>query len=288
MDASIWFAIGAFAGADFAAGMGTGMGACDVAYLAAIIGAGLMLQRLGSRWARFPLAIGQLWLFCQFGGLLTYAVMGATPPHPLADATLARWDAALGFDWMAWHHTVTPIRPLLHYAYNSVPVQVPVLLALACWRREPGRIDDLIMATILSVILVTVGMWFLPAIGAWSHFGIGIEPWRDTILALRAGTIGAVGDTVGIVTFPSFHAACAVLLAWTARGWRGWFPVFVILDAVMALSAMTEGAHYGVDVVAGLVTAGVAIALVWAMRSMRPLLAAGMVAGWRPRPAVTT
>lgn len=285
MDTAIWFAIGGMAGADVAAGMGTGMGARDVAYLAAILSAGFMLQRLQSRWARFPLAVAQLWLFCQFGGLLTYAVMGATP-HPLADATLARWDSALGFDWMAWHDAVTPIRPLLHYAYNSVPVQVPVLLAIACWRREPGRIDDLLMGAIVSVAIVTTGMWFLPAVGAWSHFGIGIEPWRETILALKAHSMGAVGDTIGIVTFPSFHAACAVLLAWTARGWRV-FPVFVTLDAIMALSAMTEGAHYATDVVAGLVTAGVAIALVRAMRSMPPLLAAGLAIGWRPRPAAT-
>jgi hypothetical protein len=292
METAIWTCIGALAGADFVllpeAGLtGGGMGAGAITYLVVITAIGFALQHLGSRWARFPLAVAQFWLFAHFGGLLTYAAMAATP-HPLADAMLARWDAAIGFDWVAWFHATRPFRVVLHHAYNSIFWQLLVLLALAGWRREPNRIDDLLVATILSVALVTIGMWFAPAVGAWSFHGVGVEPWRATILALHGHTLTTAADSVGIITFPSFHATCAVLLAWTARGWRGWFPLFVILNAAMAISAASEGAHYGVDVLAGLVVAGVAIALVWAMRSVRPLPAAWKAMGWRPRPAITT
>ena len=46
-------------------------------------------------------------------------------------------------------------------------------------------------------------------------------------------------------------------------------PVFVVVNAAVALSAMTEGAHYGVDVLAGLATAGLVTVLVNAMQTVR-------------------
>jgi len=104
-------------------------------------------------------------------------------------------------------------------------------------------------------------MVLLPAVGAWSQHGVGIvEPWRADILALRSHALLTIGQTEGIITFPSFHATLGVLLANMARG-RKWFLPVLVLNLLLIASVMSEGSHYAVDMVSGLVLAWVALAM---------------------------
>jgi membrane-associated phospholipid phosphatase len=70
----------------------------------------------------------------------------------------------------------------------------------------------------------------------------------------------------GIVTFPSFHAAAAVLLAWAASGIPFLRYPMIALNFLMLISAIPIGGHYAIDVIAGSLVAAVSIvaARVWA------------------------
>jgi membrane-associated phospholipid phosphatase len=68
-----------------------------------------------------------------------------------------------------------------------------------------------------------------------------------------------VSRTQGIVAFPSFHTVAGVLLANMARG-RKWFLPVLALNVLMIVSVMSEGAHFAVDMLSGLICACVAIA----------------------------
>lgn len=216
--------------------------------------------------ARVLRAIVQFILIAQTFNRLSYALMASTP-FPLADDLLSHWDSILGFDWLAWYDlsSVEPFKTPLHLAYRSIPVQV---LVLCLWygHADRGRIDELLMAVIFSLPFVLAGMVTLPGVGAWTHYGVGVEPWRDTIMALHSHTMTGIGDTMGIITFPSFHTVSAVLLTWMARRSKLFAPVLV-LNGFMLASTPSQGAHYGVDVLAGLITAGVAIGLVRAFQT---------------------
>jgi PAP2 superfamily len=236
----------------------------------------LMRRRYPST-ARLFEAFAQILAFCQVGGYLTYGAMAASP-FPLADGLLSRADAALGFDWLAWFMWVQH-HPALHWmlstAYASVPLQVAVLLVYFAYT-DTKRIDEMVLGTIISIGIIVPGMVLLPALGAWSQHGVGLaQPWRGAILALRSHTLLTVGATQGIVTFPSFHTASAVLLANMARG-RKWFLPVLVLNAMVIASVMSEGAHYGVDMLSGLAVALIAIAasrsiLAWCSLGRRSL-----------------
>ena len=64
----------------------------------------------------------------------------------------------------------------------------------------------------------------------------------------------------GIISFPSFHATCAVLTPLALRRERVVFYPLVLLDAFMLCSVVTEGAHYVTDALAG---AAVALLALW-------------------------
>ena len=72
--------------------------------------------------------------------------------------------------------------------------------------------------------------------------------------------IGADALT-GLVTFPSFHACAALLFTWAVAPIRGARAVTVTLNAAMLVATPFCGAHYLVDVIAGLALGAGALAV---------------------------
>lgn len=173
---------------------------------------------------------------------------------PLRDAALARADAALGFDWDAWTrgaHAHPAVALVLAAAYASM---VPQLAAAALYlglRRQP----DLLLGTMVVSGAVTIALsGLVPALGHLPH-----APHVPDFLALRAHTMRTIdlARLQGLISFPSYHAALAVVLIvalWSDRVLR-W--AVLALDAVMLLATISEGGHYLIDVVAGV---GIALA----------------------------
>ena len=64
----------------------------------------------------------------------------------------------------------------------------------------------------------------------------------------------------GLITFPSFHAAGAVLLAWGFRSVPLLGIPFVALNIAMLATIPVIGSHYFVDVIGGIAVAALAIA----------------------------
>ena len=260
----IWLLIALTGAVDYALLKSLGMSVVVEPGAAILFLALLCLTALFDRYlpsvSRLTRAFAQLMAFAEVGGWLTYAAMAASP-FPLADKMLSHADAALGFDWVAWYDWVQAhplFEQVLSIAYGSIPYQLVALLFCACYA-DTKRVDELIIAAILSGAAVSIGMVFFPAIGAWTQHGIGrIEPWRQDILALRDHAILTVDHTQGIVTFPSFHTVCAVLLANTVRGRKLFIPILLV-NVAMIVSVMSEGAHYGVDMLGGLVVAWLSI-----------------------------
>ena len=63
----------------------------------------------------------------------------------------------------------------------------------------------------------------------------------------------------GIVTFPSFHAASAVLYTWALWPLRWSRPLVVLVNGVMLAATPLNGGHYFIDVIAGVAIAVSAI-----------------------------
>jgi hypothetical protein len=212
--------------------------------------------------AHIALTFAQIVAFAQAGTYLTYVVVAMTP-FPLADAVLARADAFLGFDWRAWFMWVQDHQTLhwiLARAYASIPLQLLVLIVYFAFA-DAERLDELMLGAIITIVLTLPGLIFLPAVGAWTGHGVGLnEPWKHDILALRAHELLVVANTQGIITCPSFHAASAVLLANMARRRRIFLPI-LLLNIVMIASVMSEGAHYFVDMLSGVFVALAAIVI---------------------------
>lgn len=230
---------------------------------------------------------------------LTY-VAGAMS-FPLQDANLLAIDRAMGIDWVAYVNYVNE-RPLLAtwlgYGYTMIrwPIfAIPAVLA-AVYRFE--RLQEFMFAFSIALIVTTAISIFVPAIGAYQH--IGIDPASLQNLDLRAYT-DFLRDFVpvrdgglrtlellnlsGIVYFPSFHAGSAILYTWALWPVRWIRPFAVLANAAMIAATPVDGAHYFIDVIAGIALAVFSIVLAKALG--RRLGAHDVAARPSPKLAVT-
>jgi hypothetical protein len=204
---------------------------------------------------------------------LTY--VAAAVNFPLQDANLLAVDRALGLDWEAYVRFVND-HPLmaawLSYGYTMIrwPIfAIPVVLVAAHRYR---RVEEFTLAFALALIATTIVSALVPAIGVYQQIGLdpatlpNLDPraYLDQVRDLdpvRAGALRHLDlfGLAGIVTFPSFHAASAVLYAWAFWPVRWMRPIAVIANGAMLASTPIDGGHYFIDLAAGIAVAVLAI-----------------------------
>lgn len=205
---------------------------------------------------------------------LTY--VAASAALPIQDASLLAIDRALGLDWAGYVGYVDArpaLAALMNCGYGMIrwPIfAIPVVLsAMGRYR----RIEEFTFAFGLALFVTTLISGLVPAIGVYQEIGLDpavlkhIDPaaYLDQLRDLpptRAGTLRQLEllNLGGIVTFPSFHAASAVLYTWALWPLRWARPLVVVVNGVMLAATPLNGGHYFVDVFAGVAIAVAAIA----------------------------
>lgn len=229
---------------------------------------------------------GQILLIPLLMTPMTY--IAASADLPLRDASLAALDRALALDWPAYfavmskYHIVV-VGSVLGYSMIGWPLfGVPLVLGLT---RRYRRLQEFTLAFALALIVTTAISALMPAIGIYdahaftrSDAVFSSEAYLDHLRDfphVRDGTLRVLDliNLTGIVTFPSFHAAAAIIYLWAF--WAVWWmrPIALLANGGMLLATPFIGGHYFVDVFAGMAVAAAAI------------LAARQIADWLTRPA---
>jgi membrane-associated phospholipid phosphatase len=222
--------------------------------------------------ARLSSALGctaQLVVFTAFAAPLSY--LAAAAAFPLQDRLFDMADQALGLDWLAmlaWMNTHPALHTVFSLAYMSIQPQAALaVLALALTARH-ARLRIFLLAFMFAVVVTIAVSMLLPARGVWGFYALGAGDYpsivpvtRDVHLhvidGLRNGSfrlLGAVGSE-GIITFPSLHAALAMIFIfalWPVPVLR-WVSLFI--NVLMLISTPIDGGHYFIDVVAGILVA---------------------------------
>jgi len=240
----------------------------------AILAAAVAIGRVGGRprLEAGATAFLQMTLFTIIGVVLSYAL--AARARPLWDDRLAAADRALGFDWPAVFHAADGSVAALWIggiAYHSLTVQMIVAIVVLSATGRNDRLRIAIVAAILSGFVTILISGVTPAMGnvfdpaRYRHLWPSVA-WmeQDMLRGLRAGTWRTLDLTqlMGIVSFPSYHATLPVILTWAQRDIRGWRLVAPVWAGLTIVATPLFGGHYGVDVVAGIALAVMALKIV--------------------------
>lgn len=242
------------------------------ASLAFLAGFGMAARWIG--FARLGTAVEAAALFTTLGVVAPLcAVIAASTALPLADAALERADALLFFGFsrtrlVSFASSSSVFMDWTRWVYHSLLFQPFLLILLLVARGEAERLWTLLLAWSVALGLTLAVFPFFPAVGSPPYF----FDFLPVFTGARDGGLRVIGMTAltGIITFPSFHAAAAVLLAWGFACAGRLAPVFVGLNLLMFWSALIAG-HYLVDLVAGAAVAALAIAIAKRIRRGRSI-----------------
>ncbi|HEX2885554.1 phosphatase PAP2 family protein [Vineibacter terrae] len=257
-------------------------GAADWQYIPiclSLLAAGLVFEAMHQRrLALTATALGLLYMSLATNGLTSSLMLFSGRNQPLIDSTLAGLDHALGFNWrthVEWLAQYPTAVELLRYAYLSIFYQPFILMYFMIMAQDAQRLYTFTNAMLLSMVILTVAVFFFPASGPYEHYHGGTLDLRGSHLVtadtateplalMRSGepeqALKAGG--VGLVYFPSFHTICAMIFIWAA--WPTRIVKWVMLTANILMLAATpmHGSHYLVDMIAGAAVAAVSIWIV--------------------------
>jgi hypothetical protein len=220
---------------------------------------------------------GLAFMLAAWPALRVYNHLVMTTALPLADARLAGWDSALGFDWLGyllWLDRHPILFQAMDWAYGGLVAYSVAAFCLLLILVGVARAREFVLLFVVTALAAsTIGLFF-PALAAMKYYAPDpdlfrtLEPNLGTyhVRALeRLRTMAAPGldlrNMPGLTTFPSFHTAMGVLAVWCSRGSRPMFVPMLLLNALMIASTPAFGSHYFVDVLAGIGLAAAAILL---------------------------
>jgi len=180
-------------------------------------------------------------------------------PYPLVDSGLARIDAAMHFHTVDIVHLFARIPRVQHALYIAYALLWVLVVASLLIPTLGGRGVDsrrYVFAVLIASIMTALLFAFWPAAGPWTVQNF--PPNGDqaevvgALAALKSGQPLPEDVKTAVVAFPSFHVILAVLSVvalWNTR-WVRWFAV--VFGAMICVSTITTGWHYGIDVIGGL------------------------------------
>lgn len=188
---------------------------------------------------------------------------------PLQDSFLGSADRHLGVSVpaiMVWasHHWLGSV---LNQSYKWVLVFLPLAVVLPVLAGRSKYAKKFLVANLMCFAIGIPLFALLPAVGPWRYYHFPptqsqIEACEAPLLALRLpGTYVLGSQEAGIVCFPSFHVAWAILFAAALWGFRSLRIPVAVVSGMVILSTMTTGWHYFVDVLGGIILAIISIVL---------------------------
>ncbi len=267
----------------------------NVALIAAVIAvlwgcALLYLRRDERRVAAILALLASLIWTGVVGGL--FAMKALWVANPLIDPHLAAIDAAIGFDHRRFLENLAA-RSWVPWALKIIYLASVPLIFLAgvihSLRLDLERVNELTLVYAGTLAFTVVISIVTPAIGSFAHYGL--EPGLTRLLPPASGVyhledfarVRAGAVTVdpyamnGVVTFPSFHMAMAMIIAMTFRAIPIANVIALGVSALTMVSAIMSGGHFLADLIGGaVVTAAV---MLWHQRAAPRARAARCPAG---------
>jgi hypothetical protein len=201
--------------------------------------------------------------------------------RPLFDAHLAAADRLLGVSvpgLVAWTRQHEWLAVVLRLAYFTLlPQFVLVVLGVGVVLKDRARLWEFAFHFHFCALVTLAALGLFPAECAFTFYGFEslIDQGRfiEHFESLRAATFQTIrfDEIEGLISFPSFHVAGALMVTWAFRGRRAWlFPLIVLNTGLIAATFMT-GAHYVVDVLATVVMFTISLWAYGHLRHMVPM-----------------
>jgi len=182
--------------------------------------------------------------------------------RPLIDAWLIAGDQFLGvklLEWTAWTRAHTlPLRVLvISYSTFGAQLALPLVALGIRGPRDRRALWEYLFHLTVCITMAIALFGVLPASAPLTVYGVRPVIPQATVAAqieqVRSGQLTAIDLTMleGLISFPSFHVAGALIVTWTLRHKRWLVYPLLALNSCLIGATVLLGIHYGIDLIAG-------------------------------------
>ncbi len=213
--------------------------------------------------AQVVFLVGVLLSLTNVGSAMQYGAVALGAPY--ADGWLAAADARLGVHvptLAAWTAAHPIVRALCTLAYGSLTPQFFATIIILAAYKDRDRLWEFAFHFHVCLILTLAALIIWPAVCPPAHYGftptIDMTRLIRQIKDLHEGTMTVVrfDQLEGLVSFPSFHVAGALIVTWAFRSRRWWLIPIACLNAALIAATFVTGVHYVIDVIASVPLVG--------------------------------
>jgi membrane-associated phospholipid phosphatase len=193
--------------------------------------------------------------------------------RPLIDPWLSAIDAAMGINvhaWAEWTRAHRGLARVLLLAYKSlVPQLFLPILVLGFWYRDRLALWEYtwLFHVCSAITVVIFAIWPAASPFLYRHYVPVFNQFRfmEQFRGIYSGASTVVhwDAADGLVAFPSFHVAGAMIVTWALRRYAVWRAVLIPLNVTLAASTLLSGMHYATDLLGSLALCAFAV---WSWR----------------------
>lgn len=197
-----------------------------------------------------------------------------TIPLPLRDEWLNNFDLLMGFDFansVSLTNSNEWAAKILPYFYHSSLIQM-ILVILLLSAIKPERVVEFCRLYLIIICITFIIALLFPAIGPYDFLDIPKQLVSNlnqatgrlhisTVNALRANEEITITFTTitGLVTFPSFHTALALLIPYSLRDYMWLYLMAIAVNIIVLIATVPIGGHYLSDIFGGVILTILAI-----------------------------
>jgi len=186
--------------------------------------------------------------------------------RPLQDEHLAHIDQVLNIS-VPQIVSFTSHHWLGRVINRTYPLLIPLMLLSSLLPALAGKVRNAQVYLLANLIAFFIGLplfALVPAVGPWYgyHFAATAHQaeCQSALLLFRAPG-HAMSNINAIICFPSFHVIWAIFCVAGLWGFRLLRVPVAVLSSMIIISTVTTGWHYFIDVLGGIVVAGLSLAI---------------------------
>lgn len=198
--------------------------------------------------------------------MMIYQYAAATRSAIPISSIIERWDHWVHFDWFSFASYVNAkpyFSEILEFCYTNWMREFIVALLLMAYFRKFADTYEFTVAYIVAgmATLSVTAFWdseVYEAVASYAipgfHTPVGVAPETiEKVASLRSGADRTFDcqRVIGLVSFPSFHAGSALLLATATRNLKFFWAPFLIFNLLIVVGTITAGGHNLMDVLGG-------------------------------------
>jgi hypothetical protein len=220
-------------------------------------------------------SLAQLAIILSLGVLLSYVAAATSLPY--RDGEFHAIDQWLGLDsagYLGFLNERPRLYRVISISYASIRLQTVLVVGALVAASKFERLQTYVIAVAVALVMTLAVFIVLPAGNIYS--GLNISPADFPNLSLagafdhvaplaaarnHTGYVIDFDALAGLISFPSFHTASAIMFAWAVFPLRKlWWWVFA-LNVLMVAGTPVDGGHYFADLGGGAAVAWAAVVL---------------------------